>query len=209
MEDVYWWIKFVSQWNGVAFFLDPTWTPPPIPIQAIHRCFWHCVDMVPAGMGDGWAKSGPHSWPQSQLCGKKNYVVVIACKTQGDHVWSRKCLLFHCDNKAIVTHLTYVEVSHIVQTSCTWYEPSFRCSSSQYNFKYLSSTSHAGINKSIGFADSHSRLQLQRLWALAPDADLHTSPHPCRIDLQLTAHLHQLQGEGVTPSTRRTYKLAS
>ena len=26
--DIQWWLSFASQWNGKAFFLEPSWTPP-------------------------------------------------------------------------------------------------------------------------------------------------------------------------------------
>ena len=27
IKNVEWWLRFSSEWNGVAFFLEPDWTP--------------------------------------------------------------------------------------------------------------------------------------------------------------------------------------
>lgn len=52
-KDVDWWLRFASQWNGVAFFLDPAWTP-----SNFSRTHQATLAMEPTGMASGLVNRG-------------------------------------------------------------------------------------------------------------------------------------------------------
>ncbi len=99
LQDVLWWKKFASSWNGVAFFLDPTWTP-----ASELQLYTDASGTL--GFGGYWNGAWfSQPWPPhlaaKPIEWKELYAVVIACEVWGSH-WSGKRILFHCDNLAIV-----------------------------------------------------------------------------------------------------------
>lgn len=38
--DIQWWLQFASQWNGKAFFLEPSWTPPGASSTIGYGAYW-------------------------------------------------------------------------------------------------------------------------------------------------------------------------
>ena len=175
IKDVEWWLKFASQWNGIAFFLDPAWTPA-------HQFQLFTDAAGNLGYGaywNGWWFSQP--WPahlsSRSIEWKELYAVVMACETWGEQ-WSGKRLLFHCDNEAVV---------HV------WKSGRSRCPdlmdlvralfyvAAHNNFNVL--IRHIpGVDNSI--ADALSRLQMSRFRSLAP----HANPLPSHTPVELTLY---------------------
>ncbi len=99
LQDALWWKKFASSWNGVAFFLDPTWTP-----ASELQLYTDASGTL--GFGGYWNGAWfSQPWPPhlaaKPIEWKELYAVVIACEVWGSR-WSGKRILFHCDNLAIV-----------------------------------------------------------------------------------------------------------
>ncbi len=83
--------------NGTA--LLSSWTQPgPQPTNS--NCSpmqWATLATAPTGTVNGSASLAS----TRSIEWKELYAVVMACETWGQH-WSGKCLLFHCDNEAVV-----------------------------------------------------------------------------------------------------------
>ena len=176
LQDVLWWRDFSQTWNGTSFFLDPTWTP-----ASDLQIFTDASSTL--GYGAFWNGAWfSHPWPshlaQNTIEWKELYAVVMACETWGAH-WSRKRILFHCDNQAIVSVWESglsrsTSLMHLVR-ALFWV-------AANNNFTVL--LRHIpGIDNSI--ADALSRLQLPRFRGLAPHARLHPTPTP--VDLTYTS----------------------
>lgn len=174
VHDIDWWLKFSADWNGKAFFLEPTWTPA-------HN--WHLYTDASSTRGFGAYWNGAwfsHPWPHSladcSIEWKELYAIVMACEVWGKQ-WSGKRLLFHCDNRAVVD-VWESGLSRSSSLMClvrALFFVAARC-----NFHVL--IAHIpGIENSI--ADSLSRLQLQRFRSLAPMADPLPTPTPARLTL--------------------------
>ena len=98
-KDVDWWLRFASEWNGTAFFLEPDWTP-----AHEFQLFTDAAGSLGYGAfwnGHWFSKPWPANLLNKSIEWKELYAIVAACKTWGKH-WSGKRLLFHCDNNAVV-----------------------------------------------------------------------------------------------------------
>ena len=93
--DINWWLAFAQSWNGEAFFLDPTWTHSPemnlftdASSEIGYGAFWngHWFQQK-------WSSTNHHH----SIQWKELYAILIACEVWG-HGWTRKRVLFHCDN---------------------------------------------------------------------------------------------------------------
>ena len=164
----------MANWNGKAFFLDPTWTP------AYHLQLYTDASST-IGFDAYWNGAWfSQPWPQSMMSNpiewKELYAIVMACEVWGKH-WSSKRLLFHCDNQAIV-HVWESGLSHSSSLICLVRALFFIAA--HCNFHVL--IAHIpGIDNSI--ADSLSRMQLQRFRSLAPTADPLPTPTPANLTL--------------------------
>ncbi len=97
LQDVLWWKKFASSWNGVAFFLDPTWTP-----ASELQLYTDASGTLGFGWNGAWfSQPWPPHLAAKPIEWKELYAIVIACEVWGSR-WSGKRILFHCDNLAIV-----------------------------------------------------------------------------------------------------------
>ncbi len=97
--DVRWWLRFASDWNRVAFFIEPSWTPA-------HEFNLFTDATGHLGYGAYWnghwfSKTWSSNLLDMSIEWKELYAIVMACETWGKH-WSGKRLLFHCDNEAVV-----------------------------------------------------------------------------------------------------------
>ena len=102
-NDIYMWQHFLTHWNGISMFLDPYNTP-----ASDMELYTDASRLGYAGFFKGdWFAS---HWPQDvDLCGDKDfsmtycelYPIVIAAILWGSR-WSRKRILFHCDNMGTV-----------------------------------------------------------------------------------------------------------
>ena len=172
LEDIHWWQKFTRSWNGVAFFLNPTWTPAPE-----LQLFTDASGTL--GFGGYWNGAWfSQAWPPHLLSKpiewKELYAIVVACETWGSH-WSGKRILFHCDNQAIV-HVwdsglsRSPDLMHLVRALF------FVAARNNFNVmvRHIS-----GVDNML--ADALSRLQLARFRSLAPRADPAATPIPARL----------------------------
>ena len=172
IKDVEWWLRFSSEWNGVAFFLEPDWTPA-------HEFQLFTDAAGNLGYGAYWnchwfSKPWPPNLLNKSIEWKELYAIVAACKVWGKH-WSGKRLLFHCDNDAVV-HIWLSGRSHCPDLMDLVRDLFFIAANNNFNvmIRHI-----PGINNSI--ADALSRLQLSRFRALAPQADPHPSPTPAEL----------------------------
>ncbi len=173
LQDVLWWKKFASSWNGVAFFLDPTWTP------ASELKLYNDASGT-LGFGGYWNGAWfSQPWPPhlaaKPIEWKELYAIVIAaCEVWGSR-WSGKRILFHCDNLAIVR---------------IWESGLSRCSDLMYLVRALFLVAaHNNFNVLIWhvlgtnncIADALSRLRLPLFRALAPEARPYPTPIPANL----------------------------
>ena len=172
LKDISWWQTFAQSWNGIAFFLDPNWTPAPD-----LQLFTDASGTL--GFGGYWDGAWySQAWPPHLLSmpieWKELYAIVIACEAWGHH-WSGKRIMFHCDNQAIVqvweSGLSRsTDLMHLVRA--------LFFIAAHNNFTVI--VKHIrGINNSI--ADSLSRQQLSRFRSLVPHADLAGTPIPAKL----------------------------
>ena len=167
------WFKFLSQWNGIALFLDDSITPAPdfdLYTDASSTLGY-------GGYFDGKWFQG--EWPQ-QLTKLNNsaismallelYPIVIAAMLWG-HQWARKRICFHCDNQATVYILNKKRskspVIMMLMRRLAW------CAATNNFFIY---SAHLP-GKTNEICDAISRFQMDRFRRLAPQA----APLPCQV----------------------------
>jgi len=167
--DIQWWLDLLPKWPGKALILNSRWTPSP----ALHL-------YTDASGLQGWGAYWEGRWLQSHwsssqcemdITWKELFAIVLAVHTWGSF-WSRRKILFHCDNQAVVdiwekgstraTHtmalvrlLYYCAVQHNINV-CIVHVP--------------------GVCNDI--ADSLSRFQMHRFKRLAPNSNLHPDTIP-------------------------------
>ena len=176
--DINWWLAFAQSWNGEAFFLDPTWTHSPemnlftdASSEIGYGAFWngHWFQQK-------WSSTNHHH----SIQWKELYAILIACEVWG-HGWTRKRVLFHCDNQTVV-YLWRSGMSkaptlmHLVRA--------LFFVAARHNF-HVTVTHIAGTDN--GIADALSRFHLQRFAQLAPDADPDPTPIPARLTFHSSA----------------------
>ena len=96
--DLAWWQHFLPTWPGTSLFLQSDWTPAPD-----MELF---TDASNVGYGAYWAGQWFNDhWSAEQtrytIAWKELYAILVACSTWGSR-WSRRRVLFHCDNAAVV-----------------------------------------------------------------------------------------------------------
>ncbi|XP_033749212.1 uncharacterized protein LOC117333903 [Pecten maximus] len=163
--DLNMWLLFLSRWNGISFFLNDNVT------QAAHmHLFTDATDRAFGGIfGNKWFQG---TFPLELYEGKDKismafcelFPIVIACVLWGKE-WSRKRILFHCDNMATVDIInkgrSKVELIMNLMRKLTF------CSMSN---NFIVHARHIpGIDNSI--ADAISRFQMEKFRHLAPHAD--------------------------------------
>ena len=174
-QDMLMWGKFLSEWNGVSFFLDDH-----ITLAADFMLFTDSTDTAYGGYFN-------RSWFQGKfplsICHKKPsmaflelYPIVMACVLWG-HTWTSKRILFYCDNLSTVEIITKgrskVGDIMLLMRKLTWW-------SAKHNF--IIHAKHIPGNKNC-IADALSRFQMQKFRQLAPLAD--RIPTPCLSPQQL------------------------
>ncbi len=167
--DVRWWLRFASDWNGVAFFIEPSWTPA-------HEFNLFTDAAGHLGYGAYWnghwfSKTWSSNLLDMSIEWKELYAIVMACETWGKH-WSGKRLLFHCDNEAVV-HVWQAGRSRCPDLMDLVRALFYVAADNNFNvmIRHI-----AGIDNCI--ADALSRLQLPKFRSLAPHADLLPTPTP-------------------------------
>ena len=173
LGDIQWWLDFGKDWNGTTFFIDPDWTP------ASHL---HIFTDASSTMGYGAYWNGAwfsQPWPPHLahylIQWKELYAIVMACEVWGAH-WSRKRILFRCDNQAVV-QIWESGLSQSAQLMVLFRALFFIAA--RHNFTLL--IRHLpGSDNCI--ADALSRQQLYRFRSLVPQAD----PLPTTTPAELT-----------------------
>ena len=193
--DMKWWIMLARSWNGKSFFLESAWTPSP--------AFQLFTDASDQGYGCYWQGhwlQGTWSRQQSKfhIQWKELFAVVVAAQTWGAQ-WTRKRLLVHCDNHAVVD-IWQADTSR--SPALMKLVRSLFFTAAQHNFTLI--LQHIqGVNNAIADAPSHSDAPIQRAGSTGRQT---THSHPCHSDHQLTYHLAALQEKGIADSTHRTYR---
>ena len=169
LQDILWWQRFSSSWNGKSIFLEPNWTPA-------HSLHLYTDASSKVGFGAYWNGAWfSHNWPEhmqsKSIDWKELYAIVMACEVWGEK-WSSKRILFHCDNQAIV------QVWQSGLSRSTDLVRALFFVAARHNFHVL--ICHIpGIDNSI--ADALSRMQLKRFRSLAPTADDNPTPTPVSL----------------------------
>ena len=172
--DLCMWLKFLSHWNGISFFLNDQITK-----AAKIKLFTDATDKTFGGIyGNKWFQGHFPSEILSSLDPKDKlsmafnelYPIVMALLLWG-HQWKRKRLLFYCDNLATVNIINKGRskskmIMNLMRklTFC-----------SAVNNVTLHAEHIPGKTNTI--ADAISRLQMQRFRRLAPNAE--ALPTPC------------------------------
>ena len=103
LEDLKWWQRLLSQWNGKSFFHMPIWTPSP-DIQLF----------TDASGSIGWGACYGHRWIQGQwlpeqadysIEWKEMFAIAAACSSWGLE-WRKLRILVYCANEAVVACLS-------------------------------------------------------------------------------------------------------
>ena len=163
-----WWLSFAANWNSTNFFLDHAWTPSPA-FQLYtdagnqrYGCFWkgHWI------AGEWSAQQQRHSIQWKELC-----AVAIAAKAWGTQ-WSKKRLLVHCNNQAVVD-VWHSGTSRDAALMCLVRTLFFTAATHDFT---LVLQHIEGVNN--GIADAISPAQFHRFRRLAPEADNEPTPTP-------------------------------
>ena len=175
-KDLAWWVEFFGQWNGISFFLFPTLEPLPD--------FAVCSDAsgvigYGAFMDNEWfnGRWSPLQLPLS-IAYKELFPVVLAAHVWAPH-WSRRRILFHVDNEAVV---------HILNSRTSKDPNIMHLLRSLLKVAACLSFTFAAVHvpgKTNGIADALSRFNLQGFRSQAPCA----KKSPVLISPQLLAPL--------------------
>ena len=167
------WQRFLEQWNGITLFHYK---------ESISSDNLELFTDASASLGFGGYLQGKWfacTWPwdlpvvdgkQLSIAYKELYLIVVAAILWGKN-WSKRRIVFHCDNKATVSIVNKgrSKCLHIMQLMrrLTW------CACI-HNFTFRSIHVPGKLND---ISDSLSRLQFARFQRLAPQAD--KVPHLC------------------------------
>ena len=172
--DLNMWLKFLSQWNGISFFLNDHITK-----AADIKLFTDATDKAFGGIyGNKWFQGHFPREIQSSLDPKDKlsmafnelYPIVMALILWGQQ-WKRKRLLFYCDNLATVNIInkgrSKSKMIMNLMRKLTFY--------SALNNITVHAEHIPGDTNDI--ADAISRFQTQKFRRLAPNAEV--KPTPC------------------------------
>ena len=168
-SDLVMWSKFLKEWNGVSFFVNDD-----IVNAADIQLF---TDATMTSFGGYYM----YQWfqgefpvemldEQTSMAFFELYPIVMACVLWG-HLWTRKRILFNCDNLAAVDIITKGR-SKIPSIMKLMRKLTYHSAMHSY---VIHAQHIAGKNN--GIADSLSRCQMKKFWALAPQAN--SRPTPC------------------------------
>ncbi|XP_033731470.1 uncharacterized protein LOC117344735 [Pecten maximus] len=169
-SDLVMWSNFLSSWNGVSFFMDDN-----ITLAADIYIFTDSTCTSFGGIhGASWFQG---YFPAVLLQEKQSmallelYPIVMACVLWG-HLWSRKRILFYCDNMATVEIISKGR-SKIPSIMKLMRRLTFH--TAKHNF--IIHAQHIMGTKNL-IADALSRWQMKKFRELAPFADKQATP--CR-----------------------------
>ena len=170
--DILWWKSFLPSWNGTASFVDTTLTAATdldiftdasgsLGCGAYYRGAWFHYDWQPS---QRLSRNISIQWQEL-------FAIVAAALTWG-HLWTRKKILFHCDNLPIVQAW---EGKRSKQPRVMSLLRTLFLVAARSNFNIV--LKHIP-GKSNGIADALSRNQFDRFFSLAPQADRTPTPTP-------------------------------
>ena len=169
--DIDMWFKFLSNWNGVSFFLNDN-----ITTTADMCLYTDATDRAYGGIyGNLWfqgsfAQDLDTEGDKKSMAFCELYPIVMACVLWG-HQWCRQRILFYCDNQSTVDIInkgrSKVKLIMKLMRKLTW------CSA---NHNFVVHAKHLPTYDNTT-ADAISRFQMNRFRCLAPWADQH--PTPC------------------------------
>ena len=172
-NDLKMWLHFLENWNGVSLFLET---------EESHANHMDLFTDASGTLGFGGYFRGEWfygEWPEEildrltkrvSICFQELLPVVVAAILWGKH-WSRKRIIFHCDNEGAVYILNKGT------SSCPDIMKLMRrltLVAAEHSFSYTALHIPGRLNK---IADKISRLQFQEFRRLAPNANL----HPCAL----------------------------
>ncbi len=170
--DILWWRTFASDWNGTAFFLEPTWSHSPD-----MRLFTDASSTI--GFGIYWCGHwSNHRWSHNNshrsIQWKEMFAILVACIVWGSQ-WHRKRVLFHCDNLSVV-HLWRSGLSKNPDLMQLARQMFFVAACNNF---HITVTHIAGVDNCI--ADALSRFHMQVFRSIAPEADTTSTPIPAHV----------------------------
>lgn len=159
--DIKAWLEFVVGYNGISLFLPDRWD------NSEHLHFY--TDASGIGYGAVFGKQWFYGeWPDHfrsyHITIKELFPIVLAVEIWADHL-RNKCIMFHCDNEAVVTILTkHTSKDSIVMKLVR------RLIVQSLKNNFLFSSVHIMGKKNV-LADRLSRLQVTNFRDLAPHMD--------------------------------------
>ena len=175
-DDLAMWELFVRGWNGKSFFLNKAWE------SSLNL---HLFTDASGSRGFGgiygsqwfqgtWLAHQTLSSPGVSIAWQELYAIVVACAIWGPE-WTRKRILFHCDNSAVVSIInTKRSKSERVMSLVR----KLTLLTLQYSFYFKAVHVPGAMNE---VADSLSRFQGDRFRRLAPGADHQPRPVPTEL----------------------------
>ncbi|XP_033730096.1 uncharacterized protein LOC117319390 [Pecten maximus] len=171
-SDLGMWSIFLSSWNGVSFFMDDNITK-----AADMHLF---TDATPSAFGGILGNSWFQGYFPSAILEEdpsmalfELYPIVMACVLWG-HSWSRKRILFHCDNLSTVDIISKGR-SKVPSIMKLMRRVTFHSATHNY---VVHAVHIEGKRNNV--ADSLSRWQMDRFRALAPTRQPAAYPVPTR-----------------------------
>ena len=168
-SDLAMWAKFLCNWNGISFFIYDNFIQAPdiqlytdaskTAFGGIYMKEWFQVDFPSELL-----------YEQTSMAFLELYPIVMACVLWGKN-WSRKRILFNCDNLATVEIINKGR-SKIASNMKLMRTLTYQ--SAMYGF-VIHAQHIAGVDN--GLADSISRYQMSKFRTMAPEANLR--PTPC------------------------------
>ena len=175
--DLAMWSVFLRDWNGVSLFWEPTETT-----SVDMDLFTDAAGSI--GFGGYFQKQWFYGqWPAGlvdsldsniSICFQELYPIVVAAIVCGRE-WTRKWLVFHCDNMGVVQVLNkgYSKSAAVMKLLRR-----LTLVATTHNFTYFSRWVTGCRNEK---ADALSRFQLAKFRCLAPDAQDTSCQIPCAI----------------------------
>jgi hypothetical protein len=175
--DILMWQYLLSHWNGISLFLEnePTTSADldlftdssgTIGFGGFHKGHWF-FGVWPSNLKDIVQDT-------LSIAFQELYPIVVAAMLWGKS-WSRKRVVFHCDNQATV-HILNKGRSNAPSIMKLMRQLVITATLANFHFSGQYLPSRANV-----LADALSRLQIAKFRKLAPHADPHPCPLPCNV----------------------------
>ncbi|PJE77719.1 hypothetical protein CI610_03354 [invertebrate metagenome] len=166
--DIRAWLHFIQSYNGVTLFLSDIWE------SSARLHFYTDASGIGFGavLGTKWFfRKWSKDFESFHITIKELFPIVLAVQLWGNYL-QNKCVLFHCDNSAVVAVLT----SHTSKDSTIMkLVRKLVIKSLQLNFMFRAE--HIMGKRNV-LADHLSRLQVDSFRLLAPQMDNEATPIP-------------------------------